>query len=822
MKLLFPHCRRSDNPRGNIFSVPAECQGALLEALAEVAHVRWSARKAECPWRLHRLLVGASASQPWFVRMKEEPGGWRLAVALGAEEADIEAAYWQALGAGGWIMAGDVLYRIRLKGGFEVLRGLIGRDAPLMNRADACRALVQLEMDGGCIMEEVPSGLLQTYHQVLPTGELYVTTARFRHLGMEQLQCELSFSYNGIRCAEECLESSLAVPGGVIHRNPDAEEALRDELRTLGFRLVSRRNGDEAPGWKLLPSQLDKAVRTLVLRGWEVNAEGRSYRRPVNKDMTVSSFGIDWLEVEAKVDFGGASLNTPQLLQCARKGSSTVRLDDGTYGIIPQEWLEKFTVLTEIGECSGGKVRLRQEQAVLLQALLAEQLQDADGKYGEILARMERRREELTSAPLSAAAGFQAQLRPYQETALGWMRGLDALGLGGILADDMGLGKTVQVLALLWMRHLDSPNAPSLIVMPSSLLFNWQEECRRFAPGLKCGCYYGAGRDSSPEWFAAHDLVFTTYGTLRADAVRLSRIYFDYVILDESQAIKNSESATAVAARVLRARNRLAMTGTPIENHLSELFSQLNFLNPGLFSAGFVKSLGRESSFLGRDSEGAARLRHAVTPFILRRRKEQVARELPPRSEQTMWCRLEGEQLHHYRELQEYYREELAAEGGSAVSMLAALMKLRQAACHCGLVNPEMLNVPSAKLQMLEEQLEYVLEDGHKALVFSQFTSLLKLCVEMVEKRGWKYCYLDGQTRDRESAVRHFQEDEDTGIFFISLKAGGVGLNLTAADYVYILDPWWNPAAEAQAVDRAYRIGQRRPVMAYRMIAAET
>jgi hypothetical protein len=256
--------------------------------------------------------------------------------------------------------------------------------------------------------------------------------------------------------------------------------------------------------------------------------------------MTVASFGIDWLEVEAKLDFGTASATLPQLLQCARRGSGCVRLDDGTYGIIPTEWLEKFTALTEIGECVEGKLRIRQEQALVIQALLAEQLRDLDGRYGAVLDRLEKGIAVVPS-PLAAPADFRAELRPYQQVALGWMRSLADLGVGGILADDMGLGKTVEVLSLLALRHGDNPGKPSLVVMPSSLLFNWADECRRFAPELKYAQYYGAGRDASPQWFSRFDLVFTTYGTLRADAVKLSAIDFDYVILDESQAIKNAD-----------------------------------------------------------------------------------------------------------------------------------------------------------------------------------------------------------------------------------------------------------------------------------------
>ena len=359
--------------------------------------------------------------------------------------------------------------------------------------------------------------------------------------------------------------------------------------------------------------------------------------------------------------------------------------------------------------------------------------------------------------------------------------------------------------------------------MPSSLLFNWVSEAEHFAPSLRVGQYYGASRRATTEWFGQYDVVFTTYGTLRQDFAELAKIPFRYVILDESQAIKNAESATAKAARTLRAQYRLAMTGTPIENHLAELFSQLAFLNPGLFSDRFVAALGRESQLLAPGSDTARRLRQYVAPFLLRRRKEQVAKDLPSKTEQVLWCELDTPQRYYYDELRDFYRQEFSGETASSqANMLGALLRLRQAACHAGLVNPSCSAVASAKVSLLHEHLEALLEGGHKVLVFSQFTQLLKVVENDLKATGWQYCYLDGQTQNRGELVKRFQEDASIGVFLISLKAGGVGLNLTAADYVYILDHWWNPAAEAQAIDRAYRIGQQRPVFAYRMIARDT
>lgn len=838
LQILHPFLERTPGARGNRFLVPVEAQPSLWSALAEVKQVRWSAREESATWQLHRLNVQGTAT-PWFVTMEQINQLERPCVTIGGPVRDLPFAEWQAIGKSGWAIADNTLFPLKYKEeAFELLREWFGKPLPLLNSRLADAALQTFTVDGGADLSQLSNNKQVTIESPDPAGQLYVTTARFKHLGQEQLQCTLSFNYDGVTCADGDTAPRLAAPGGrVFERSFEAEERLREQLRQLGFRLVTRTGGDEDPGWKLIPAKLDGAVQTLVLAGWEITAEGKSYRRPTNKSFAVSSFGIDWLELKAEVEFDGHKLELPELLRIARTGQKSVRLDDGTYGILPLDWLANFTILTEIGLTDDARVRFRQEQAALLDALLAEQIQDLDGRYHETLQRLS---EQPSATPQPAPPGFCATLRPYQEAGLGWLLSLQRLRLGGILADDMGLGKTIQVLALLQHTYFPvhehtgtepippSPPShlsplPSLVVMPSSLLFNWSSEAAHFAPQLRTAQYYGAGRQPTQEWFAKYDLVFTTYGTLRQDFAELSKIPFLYIILDESQAIKNAESATAKAARTLRAEYRIAMTGTPIENHLAELFSQLAFLNPGLFSDKFVSALGRESQLLAPGSDTARRLRKYVAPFLLRRRKEQVAKDLPSKTEQVLWCELDTPQRYYYDELRDFYRQEFSGESvSSQANMLGALLRLRQAACHAGLVNPSCSAVASAKVSLLHEHLESLLESGHKVLVFSQFTQLLKVVEGDLKAAGWQYCYLDGQTQNRGELVKRFQEDASIGVFLISLKAGGVGLNLTAADYVFILDPWWNPAAEAQAIDRAYRIGQTRPVFAYRMIARNT
>ncbi|HVY93986.1 MAG TPA: DEAD/DEAH box helicase, partial [Bryobacteraceae bacterium] len=389
---------------------------------------------------------------------------------------------------------------------------------------------------------------------------------------------------------------------------------------------------------------------------------------------------------------------------------------------------------------------------------------------------------------------------------------------------------TAQVLALLESRRTERRKAgrrfrPSLVVAPRSLIFNWREEAERFTPLLSILDYTGPQRDLNA--IGRYDLVLTTYGTLRRDIARLREIEFDYAVLDEAQAVKNSGSEGAKAVRLIRASHRLALSGTPVENHLGELWSLFEFLNPGMLGSA---SVFRLVGGAGRNPDEDARqlLAQAVRPFILRRTKAQVARELPERTEQTIYCELSREQRALYDELRDHYRGALLTRidkqglAKSKIMVLEALLRLRQAACHPGLIDPDRKEEHSAKLEVLIEQLQEVLESGHKALVFSQFTSLLAIVRKRLESLGMVHEYLDGKTRDRQKRVERFQNDPACPLFLISLKAGGLGLNLTAADYVFLMDPWWNPAVEAQAIDRAHRIGQLRRVSAYRLIARDT
>ncbi len=427
------------------------------------------------------------------------------------------------------------------------------------------------------------------------------------------------------------------------------------------------------------------------------------------------------------------------------------------------------------------------------------------------------------------------RLREYQREGVGWFGFLREFRLGGCLADDMGLGKTVQVIAHLTSVHmtssLDRPDpatAASLIVVPSSLVGNWLRELETFSPSLAVVDYTGPSRTGCFPALEACDVVVTSYGVLRRDIVELASLRWETVVLDEAQAIKNRTSRTARAASRLVAEQRLALTGTPVENHLGEAASIFEFLNPGMLQTGRDSVLSALADPAGATDEEIRSAAEVLRPLILRRTKGEVLKDLPPKTEQTLFVELDERERRRYDELLRHYQGELSqriAQQGLAPSrmhVLEALLRLRQAACHQGLIDNALASESSSKLDTLLEHLVECVEGGHKVLVFSQFTSLLSLVEQQLSQRSIEYELLHGRSRKRQDRIDRFQNDSACAVFLISLKAGGVGLNLTAADYVFLLDPWWNPASEAQAIDRAHRYGQRRPVFAYRLIARDT
>jgi superfamily II DNA or RNA helicase len=614
----------------------------------------------------------------------------------------------------------------------------------------------------------------------------------------------------------------------VVRRDPQAERESLGLLPRHGAtapRAAAVEGLDSPHHVEIARNRLDTSVASLAAAGWTIEVSGRRYRPAGSVAWNVTS-GIDWFELSAAVDFGGVTADLPALLEALARGSRAVELPDGSMGILPESFQSQLEPMAALAQRHDGRLRYGRIQMALLDALLAGQPQS------HVDEAFERMREQLAAGERPEAEsepeGFQGTLRHYQREGLGWLVFLERMGLGGCLADDMGLGKTIQVLALLARRQAEVraagiPHRPALVVVPRSLVFNWIEEARKFAPALRVVNHTGNARGEATEALAEADVVVTTYGTLRRDIIAHRETEFDYVILDEAQSIKNAASQAAKACRLLRARHRLALTGTPVENHIGELWSIFEFLNPGQLG-----SAGRLRKFLADGRGSADVVARAVRPYLLRRTKAQVLSDLPEKTEQTLFVELGDAQRKAYDELREHFRAELTGRigrmgiGRSRIAVLEALLRLRQTACHHGLVDPTRVDEPCGKLETLLEQLDEVLDEGHKVLVFSQFTSFLAILRRRLDEKSLTYEYLDGRTTDRQARVVRFQEDADCRLFLVSLKAGGQGLNLTAADYIYILDPWWNPAVEAQAVDRAHRIGQTRRVFAYRLIARDT
>jgi superfamily II DNA or RNA helicase len=678
---------------------------------------------------------------------------------------------------------------------------------------------------------QLPDNLTVAQVRSEPRGKLAIKSPQ-RFGKTNQLHADVAYVYDDRTVALDDPHGAKfdAENNQVVLRSPCKERELVQQLHELGLQPLPRYHGNEAH-LQFLSRRLPEIVDRLTAAGWIVECEGRLIRRPGAFNISVKS-SIDWFELDARVDFDGVSASLPDLLRAVRNKDKYILLDDGTQGMLPEEWLERYGGLAELAEEGDQTLRFAPSQALLLDSLLAEQ-DDV-----QVDRQFDRFRQKLQSfsgiEPAREPRGFQGELRSYQRDGLGWLGFLREFRFGGCLADDMGLGKTVQVLAMLQARRLrrmpkGQERPPTIAVVPKSLVFNWIDEAARFTPRLRVFDYTGLDRAERLAASGRYDLMVTTYGVLRRDIVQLREIQFDYAILDEAQAIKNANSQAAKACRLLRADHRLAMTGTPVENHLGELWSLFEFLNPGM--------LGRSSAFnaltkngrdVGEDDATLPMLARSLRPFLLRRTKDQVLKDLPAKNEQTLHCEMLPKQRKLYDELRDYYRASLAKrveEVGlekSKIHVLEALLRLRQAACHPGLIDKQREDEPSAKLDLLMEQISEVVDEGHKALIFSQFTSLLAIVRKRFDRQGIRYEYLDGRTRKREQKVKNFQQDPDCPLFLISLKAGGHGLNLTAADYVYILDPWWNPAVEAQAIDRTYRIGQTRAVFAYRMICRNT
>ena len=608
-----------------------------------------------------------------------------------------------------------------------------------------------------------------------------------------------------------------------VRRDSNQEKVIIDLLNKKGLALKSSRSTLEK---NTAISWLNLNLQQLKELGIEVKQKGDKAKRYFLGETHMSveiSENIDWFDIKAIIRFGEYEISFAVIRKYLMKNQREFKLPNGEYAVIPDSWITEYSDLFSFSEEEQDHLKIQK-----IHLSLIKDLQQGNNAKVSMTRKLERLLDFDDIEDVSEPTNFNGSLRPYQKAGYNWLEFLNEYGFGGCLADDMGLGKTVQTLTMLQKEKEVNPGMASLLVMPTSLVYNWEMEAKKFTPELKILNYTGTQRDKNITNFANYDLILTSYGITRVDADLLSDFNFNYIILDESQAIKNPNSIIAKAVQILKSRRKLILTGTPIENSTMDLWSQMSFVNPGLLGTQrFFKEKYLIPIEKHKDVERTLKLNALIKPFILRREKSQVAKDLPEKIENIKYCDLSPTQREYYDKEKNLYRNKLIdiieTEGvqKSQMMLLQGLTKLRQIANHPAMVDEEYTG-DSGKFEDITYMLSNALGKDHKILVFSQFVKHLKIIEKYLNDEGIKYAYLDGSVKDRQAQVEKFQENEDIRVFLISLKAGGVGLNLTSADYVFILDPWWNPAAEAQAVDRAHRIGQKNTVFTYKFIGRDT
>ncbi len=538
---------------------------------------------------------------------------------------------------------------------------------------------------------------------------------------------------------------------------------------------------------------------------------------------------IDWFDMQIDIHFGDELVSLSNIKKAIADGSMAVQLKDGSIGFLPLDWAKKYGILLNVGKINQNELKVSKFHFTLIDQL-ADQIDDE-----KILLELNDKKsrlaniENVKTKPISKK--ITATLRPYQNESYTWLQVLDEMRWGACLADDMGLGKTLQAITFLQFVKEKYKKQTSLIICPTSLIYNWEAELQKFAPSMKYNIHYGNNRNNVTKMLGKVDLIITTYGMLRSDIKDFTQTNWHYIVLDESQAIKNPAAQITKATQLLKAHNRIILSGTPLQNNTMDLYAQFQFLNPGLlgnieyFKQNFSNRIDKNN-----DLEAAKELKQLIYPFLLRRTKEQVAKDLPEKTETILWCEMDKKQKKVYNEYKEYYRDILLKkidEVGMAragIYVIEGLLRLRQICDSPLLVKNEKVVIEnSIKLEMLISELTEN-TGNNKVLVFSQFVEMLKLIAQQLQNNKIEYVMLDGSTTaaKRKEFVQQFQTDETTKVFLMSIKAGGVGLNLTKANYVYIVDPWWNPAVEQQAIDRTHRIGQTQQIFAYKMICKDT
>ncbi|HSZ24649.1 MAG TPA: DEAD/DEAH box helicase [Cytophagaceae bacterium] len=608
-----------------------------------------------------------------------------------------------------------------------------------------------------------------------------------------------------------------------VKRSIEWERKIMADLNLLGLEI---RNGKAVLERKKAFSWIKHNQVQLTALGFNIKQNSKDEKKYfvgesfINLEVKENN---DWFDIQALIQFGDFEIPFLKIRKYILKGQTEFELPNGEIAVIPEEWFSQYTELFAFVDDSDDQLTLKKHHIALV-----EELQSGNLAKVNITNKLEKLRNFDTIEDFPLPEHFTGELRPYQKAGYNWMQFLNKYNLGGCLADDMGLGKTVQTLALLQQQKESGASSASLLILPTSLIYNWEMEAKKFAPQLKTFNYTGIYREKNVEQFANYDLIITSYGTARRDIEYLKNYYFYYTILDESQAIKNPDSNIARAVKNLKCKHRLILTGTPIENSTLDLWSQINFVNPGLLGTeGFFRREFLNPIEKKHDETKTKRLYSLIKPFILRRHKSQVATELPAKVENIHYCQMSKAQEEEYEKVKSQYRNQILESieekgvNGSQIVLLQGLTKLRQIANHPRMVD-ENYEGDSGKMEDILHMMHSALGDDHKILIFSQFVKHLTIFRTYLDKEKINYAYLDGSTKDRQGQVEGFQQSEETRIFLISLKAGGVGLNLTSADYVFILDPWWNPAIEQQAIDRAYRIGQKNKVFTYKFISKNT
>lgn len=692
--------------------------------------------------------------------------------------------------------------------------------------------------------ETFVSGLIEKYHvyaegfDIKTHKENAVPVIKLFYAATGESFLQLSFIYGPY---EFSAGTDLPVTVRLEHREDDDNYVFHRIKRSLlwekkqgvyieelGLRKKNLLFGNyivEQDGTSLI-DWLNTHQQTLLEKGFiitQAKGDRRIFIGKTSLQMAIEE-GNDWFDIQAIAHFGQYEIPFIELREHILNKNKEFVLPNGEIAIIPDEWFSQYEHLF-LFAANKNSLKLNKTHIGLLYEISEHSELSFHRKLERLLSF-----DSIEEAPIPT--GFKGNLRSYQRAGYNWFHFLQQYKFGGCLADDMGLGKTVQTLALLQQQkeHLKGTNdaKTSLLILPTSLIYNWQKEAEKFAPQLRILLHTGSNRLKDTFGFSHFDLVITTYGIVRSDEELLRKFFFNYIVLDESQHIKNPTSKSFKAIKGLKSKYKLALSGTPIENSVADLWSQMHFANPGLlgsysyFQKEFVAPIEKK-----KDEDKATRLQAIIKPFVLRRTKDQVAKELPPKTEQTIYCEMEAEQAKVYERTKSEYRNALLdnklqnSGKGNQIMLLQGLTKLRQIANHPKMVHEDE-TFSSGKFETALEMLESIVAEQHKVLIFSQFVKHLQLFREEFDRQEIPYAYLDGSTKNRADAVTTFKQQESIQIFLISIKAGGVGLNLTEADYVFILDPWWNPAVEQQAIDRSHRIGQTKNVFIYKFISKGT